>query len=249
MNPELDLVVRANDEEDIELLYQMGAKEVVQPEFEASLELSTHLFTGLRFPATGVQQNIQRIRQSRYATLRGDRSEEEIIQELQAATKTMSSKWYPLPDDSPLIGKTLEKANLRRLTGATLIGIIRSNQEKIDYPSPENTLNQGDNLLIVGDHDELVAFRQLAQGEVKILPQDSDSCLLVFVPEDSPVVGKTPAELKIDEEFSISIQAIRRSGRYIRFPDGDNQIKAKDKLLLFGELENIARLTQVISAS
>ncbi len=246
-NPELDLVVRANDEEDIELLYQMGAKEVVQPEFEASLELSTHLFIGLGFPATGVQQNIQQIRQSRYASLRGDRSLAEIAQELQAATRTMGSKWYPLPDDSPLIGKTLEKAYLRRLTGATLIAIIRSNQEKIDYPTSETMINQGDNLLLVGDSDELAAFEQLAQGKVKILPQDNDSSLLVLVPENSLIIGKTLKELKIDERFGVSIQGIRRSGKYIRFPDGDNQIKAKDQLLVFGQLNKITGFTQFIS--
>jgi CPA2 family monovalent cation:H+ antiporter-2 len=41
--PDLDIVVRANHDRDLELLYQLGAKEVVQPEFEASLEMVTHL--------------------------------------------------------------------------------------------------------------------------------------------------------------------------------------------------------------
>ena len=45
--PDLDIVVRANQGKDIELLYQLGAREVVQPEFEASLELSAHLLNGV----------------------------------------------------------------------------------------------------------------------------------------------------------------------------------------------------------
>lgn len=246
-NPELDLVVRANEEKDIEILYQMGAKEVVQPEFEASLELSTHLFTGLGFPAMGVQQNIQEIRKSHYVNFRSDRSQAKIAAELQEATRTMRSRWYSLPDNSPLIGKSLEKAYIRRLTGVTLMAITRGNQEKIEYPNPETIINGGDSLLLIGEGDELNAFEQLAQGEIKLLPQENDSCLWVLVPENSLVVGQTLEELNVSQRFSVSVQAIRRAGKYIRFPDGSNHIQPGDQILLFGTLDSLTQLTQLIS--
>jgi CPA2 family monovalent cation:H+ antiporter-2 len=246
-NPELDLVVRANEEKDIEILYQMGAKEVVQPEFEASLELSTHLFTGLGFPAMSVQQNIQEIRKSHYVNFRSDRSQAKIAVELQEATRTMRSRWYSLPDNSPIIGKSLEKAYIRRLTGVTLMAITRDNQEKIEYPSPETVINGGDSLLLVGEGDELNAFEQLAKGEINLLPQENDSCLWVLVPENSLVVGQTLAELNVSQRFSVSIQAIRRAGKYIRFPDGSNHIQPGDQILLFGTLDSLTQLTQLIS--
>jgi len=47
--PGLRFGCRANHDKDIELLYQLGAREVVQPEFEAGLELATHLLTGMGF--------------------------------------------------------------------------------------------------------------------------------------------------------------------------------------------------------
>ena len=246
-NPELDLVVRANEEKDIEILYQMGAKEVVQPEFEASLELSTHLFTGLGFPAMSVQQNIQEIRKSHYVNFRSDRSQAKIAVELQEATRTMRSRWYSLPDNSPIIGKSLEKAYIRRLTGVTLMAITRGNQEKVEYPSPETIINAGDSLLLVGEGDELNAFEQLAKGEINLLPQENDSCLWVLVPENSLVVGQTLAELNVSQRFSVSIQAIRRAGKYIRFPDGSNHIQPGDQILLFGTLDSLTQLTQLIS--
>jgi len=246
-NPELDLVVRANEEKDIEILYQMGAKEVVQPEFEASLELSTHLFTGLGFPAMGVQQNIQEIRKSHYVNFRSDRSQAKIAAELQEATKTMRSRWYSLPDNSPLIGKSLEKAYIRRLTGVTLMAITRGNQEKIEYPNPETIINGGDSLLLIGEGDELNAFEQLAKGEITLLPQENDSCLWVLVPENSLVVGQTLEELNVSQRFSVSVQAIRRTGKYIRFPDGSNHIQPGDQILLFGTLDSLTQITQLIS--
>ena len=247
LNPELDLVVRASSEKDIELLYQMGAKEVVQPEFEASLELSTHLFAGLGFPLVAIQQNIQQIRASHYSTLRPEQSQDEIFREIQEATRTMKSKMYALPPNSVLVGKTIEKAYLRSLTGVILMAITRSNGEKIDYPEPGTAIQKGDIFLLVGETDELATFNKLAKGETPPLPKDTDSSLWVVVPENSVVAGKTLAELTFEQQFGTIVQAIRRKGKYIRFPDGNNVIQADDKLLLFGNLALLADIGQKIA--
>jgi CPA2 family monovalent cation:H+ antiporter-2 len=247
LNPELDLVVRASSEKDIELLYQMGAKEVVQPEFEASLELSTHLFAGLGFPLVAIQQNIQQIRASHYSTLRPEQSQDEIFREIQEATRTMKSKMYALPPNSVLVGKTVEKAYLRSLTGVILMAITRSNGEKIDYPEPDTAIQKGDTFLLVGETDELATFNKLAKGETPPLPKDTDSSLWVVVPENSVVAGKTLAELTFEQQFGTIVQAIRRKGKYIRFPDQDNAIQAGDKLLLFGNLALLADIGQKIA--
>ncbi|MGH2415647.1 MAG: NAD-binding protein, partial [Microcystaceae cyanobacterium] len=45
LSPDLDVVVRATNDKSIEVLYQLGAREVVQPEFEASLEMAAHMLT------------------------------------------------------------------------------------------------------------------------------------------------------------------------------------------------------------
>ncbi len=68
----LDIVARAFNDSDIDSLYQLGAKEVVHPEFEASLELSTHLLLSLGESKQTVQSEIINVRNSRYADLRPD---------------------------------------------------------------------------------------------------------------------------------------------------------------------------------
>ncbi|ELS00002.1 cation:proton antiporter [Gloeocapsa sp. PCC 73106] len=247
LNPELDLVVRANEEKDIELLYQLGAKEVVQPEFEASIELSSHLFTGLGIPLLSVQENMQQIRNSHYSTLRPEMSEDEVSREIKEATSKMKSKWYALPANSPLPGKTLEKAYIRRLTGVVLMAINRANGEKLDYPEPETVINEGDKFLVVGEAQELAAFERLARREVKQLPGEDDSCIWIFVPENSGIAGKTLAELNFSEQFGVSIQAIRRKGKYVRFPESYHQIQVGDSLLVFGKLESLTQVSQSIT--
>ncbi|MFS8827081.1 sodium:calcium exchanger, partial [Synechococcus sp. R60.1] len=68
--PQLDVVVRATDKEDIEQLYQLGAREVVHPEFEASLGLCSHVLLELGEPPDIIQQEILAIRSSHYRDLR-----------------------------------------------------------------------------------------------------------------------------------------------------------------------------------
>ncbi len=68
--PHLDIVARAFKDSDIDLLYQLGAKEVVHPEFEASLELSTHILLAMGESIEQVDMEIREVRQSRYAEFR-----------------------------------------------------------------------------------------------------------------------------------------------------------------------------------
>ena len=68
--PHLDIVARAAKDADIDALYYLGAKEVVHPEFEASLEMSTHLLLCLGERDQNVRQEIMAVRQSRYVNFR-----------------------------------------------------------------------------------------------------------------------------------------------------------------------------------
>lgn len=239
--PELDAVVRAGQDKDIEMLYQLGAKEVVQPEFEASLELSTHLLVGSGFSPFRVQRDMSEIRSSHYLELRPERSSEDVSRDLQIAAQDMNSRWYALPEQSPLIGLTLEEAELRRITGVTLVAIRRASGEVMDYPSAQTALEPGDRLLLVGDADELAAFADLAKGEVPVLTKDL-SCQWVSLPESSPAVGAVLSDLNLNHQYGVQVQAIRREGRFIRFPDGKDDLQAGDRLLLCG---TTAQLNQV----
>ncbi|HTL89620.1 MAG TPA: cation:proton antiporter [Leptolyngbya sp.] len=233
ISPELDLVVRANKDKDIELLYQLGAREVVQPEFETSLELSAHLLSGIGLPDLAIQREVQSIRNSHYLELRPDQPSEQISRELKAAANEMNSRWYALPEASPLLGMSIEETDIRRLTGVTVMSIRRAGGTEFDYPDRQMTLEQGDRLLIVGEGDEIAAFDQLAKGEAAV-PSINSSCQWLQVPPDSLLVGKTLVELDLQQQYSIRVQTIRRDGKLIRSPQDEIDIQAGDRLLLCG---------------
>lgn len=68
--PKLDIIARSHYNSEIDILTQMGAKEVVQPEFEAALELSRHLLTTLGEPESHIYNIITDIRTDRYRSIR-----------------------------------------------------------------------------------------------------------------------------------------------------------------------------------
>ncbi len=71
--PGLDIIVRSHSDKEIDILTQMGAKEVVQPEFEAALELGTHLLKTLGAAETQIYSIINHIRIDKYMSIRPDR--------------------------------------------------------------------------------------------------------------------------------------------------------------------------------
>lgn len=67
--PELDIIARSHNNEEIDLLTQLGAKEVVQPEFEAALELGSHLLRTLGEQPQVIQSVLEGIRGDRYQSI------------------------------------------------------------------------------------------------------------------------------------------------------------------------------------
>jgi CPA2 family monovalent cation:H+ antiporter-2 len=161
--PDLDITVRAHASDEIDALYQLGAQEVVQPEFEASLEMGAHLLLKLGDSVSAVQQVVHRYRSGRYRDILPERAEYWGRSDLDAATEGFPKHWYLLEPKSPLVGLSLAQANVRRATGATIMAIERQKQLHA-YPLGDTVLEAGDRLLVVGNADEHHAFTALIHG-------------------------------------------------------------------------------------
>lgn len=245
--PELDLVVRATQDKNIELLYQLGAKEVVQPEFEASLEMATHLLTGLDLSPAVVQQEMQQIRKDHYLDLRPERTASEVSRNLQQATRDLNRRWYPLPSDSPLIGMSLEEADMRYLIGVSLMAIRRADGKEIDYPDNQTRLEEGDRLLVVGADEELAALAEFAVGRTAV-PGENSACQWTTINKDTPILGKTLKDLHINEKYGVKVEAIRRDGKFIRSPNEQTNLHVGDQVLLCGSLPSLNQLQPLFAA-
>ncbi len=246
--PELNVVVRAKNDKHIEALYQLGAKEVVQPEFEASLEMSTHILTNVGLSPAIVQQEVQQIRNRHYLDLRPEQTASEVSRDLRQATQDLNGRWYPLPTGSPLIGMTLEEADMRYLTGVSLMAIRRASGEEIDYPDMGKRLEDGDRLLVVGSDEELAALDEFAIGKA-VIPGEHSACQWVKLNPDCPVLDLTLADLDISNIHGVQVQAIRRDGKFIRLPDLGIKLQVHDQVLLCGNLPSLDQIEQLFTGA
>ncbi|MEO9123713.1 MAG: TrkA C-terminal domain-containing protein, partial [Microcoleus sp.] len=244
--PDLDIVVQANQDKDIELLYQLGAWEVVQPEFEASLELSAHLLAGMGVSAMAIGRDVQQIRSSRYLELRPARQPLAVSRDLKVAVRDLNGDWYNLPSGSPIAGMTLEETNLRQLTGVSVMAIVREDGEEIDYPNGKAALESGDRLLVVGEPEELISFELLAKGEIAV-PQGDSSCQWLRLPANSPWVGQKLSEVDLLTQYGVQVRAIRREGKFTRWPDGTTDLQEGDRLLLCGAFYELGLMQRTAS--
>jgi monovalent cation:H+ antiporter-2, CPA2 family len=244
-SPDLDIVARATQDQDLELLYQLGATEVVQPEFEASLELSSHLLNRLGLEKENVQAQLQLIREGRYTDFRTERSASKKQREVRSAAQELNNTWYMLPENSPLLGMSIIETDCRRLTGIALMAIQRASGEEVDYPEPMTSLLAGDRLLLVGQPSEITAFKDLAGGEVS-KPAEGSSCQWVTVTDKSPMEGQLLNLVNVNQQYRVQIQALRRKGEFFRFPAGDMVLLEGDRLLLCGALSDLMAVSNLL---
>lgn len=243
--PELDVTVRSHVNLEIDALYQLGAREVVQPEFEASLEMGAHMLTTLGAEAQQVQQAVDECRAGRYQSILPERPDFVAANELAVAVEGLEGDWYTLGASSPLVGLTLAQADIRRLTGASVMA-VRRGKEVIRYPGPQTVLGAGERLLVVGNAREDAAFEELLAGKAQ--PSAGRPERWVEVKEGSPIAGQTLAEADLRRRYGVLVQAVLRSERLIRFPNAETFVCTGDRLMVCGSSEDIERLKQVLEA-
>jgi len=72
-------------------------------------------------------------------------------------------EWYSLDRGSAVAGEKLGDTNVRERTGASVIAIQRD-EEVIASPGPNERLEAGDTLVVIGDREDCLAFESLISG-------------------------------------------------------------------------------------
>ncbi len=144
-------------------------------------------------------------------------------------------------DGSPLIGRSLEEAQLARTLGVQVVAIVRSGIERL-APSARDVLRAGDHLVVKGRRADLE--QRLAFGELQLtdlgpvtLAGDSDAVggLVVRLREDSRLAGRTLREFNLHNQLQVVVAGAWRAGACLEEPLPDQTLDAGDELLILGE--------------
>jgi len=165
LNPGLPIVARATRLGQLAVLRTLGIHEVVQPEFEAGLEMVRQTLLRFGFPAADIEQLSDAVRTEQYRPIEAPGTHGLSVGHLATARRTLDVVWQHVPPDSPLVGRRL--ASLSR-QGAIIVALLRDGDVS-PHPDPETTLQPGDQLAVLGDPQQQAAFA--APGEP--LPEQS----------------------------------------------------------------------------
>lgn len=155
--PQVPVIVRTQDDFDLERLQQAGATEVVPETLESSLMLASHALALVGVPMRRVLRLVQDQRDARYNLLRGyfhgadDQGEKEMEQE-RLATIT-------LPLGARALGRGLSQLRLSG-HGVRVVSLRRGNGRIVD-PASDPALEDGDTLVLSGRPEPLARAEEL----------------------------------------------------------------------------------------
>lgn len=143
-----------------------------------------------------------------------------------------------VPPGSPLVGKTIEQANLRHLPGLFLAEINRAGFV-LPAVSPREVLRPDDQLVFVGVVDSVVELQKIrglvpATDQVFKLaaPRANRTLIEAVVSNTCPVVNRTIRDGQFRTRYNAVVIAVARNGERIKQKIGDIVLRAGDTLLL-----------------
>ncbi|MGA0571991.1 monovalent cation:proton antiporter-2 (CPA2) family protein [Variovorax sp. VNK109] len=159
--PHVPVIVRTQDDHDLEKLQEAGATEVVPEAIEGSLMLASHALALVGVPMRRVIRLVQDQRDARYNLLRGyfHGTDDDTVNERdheRLATVT-------LPYGAKSLGRTLEHFALHALN-VRVVSLRRANG-KLATEGDDATLQDGDTLVLSGKAETLaIAEEKLLRG-------------------------------------------------------------------------------------
>jgi CPA2 family monovalent cation:H+ antiporter-2 len=171
-NPTVHIVARAEGIEQMQVLHEHGVYEVVQPEFEAGLEITRQALLHLNIPATDIQRFTDTIRRELYAPLYHAHDEYQAMAQLQSVSNLLELSWVRLTANSTFIGRTIQELKLRSETGASVVSVIQDGKLHPN-PNADYQFAVGDLVGVIGNFEQLAAFQAMATP-VQIQTNDTE---------------------------------------------------------------------------
>ena len=156
-----------------------------------------------------------------------------------------------LPENSPLVGKTVADLEALGDGEVTVAGIIREHSHRY-VPRPHWTLYANDILVLQGDPTALQPM--VDQAKLKLLgaeeiaelkPRDKDDDLLetteAVIAPDSLLIGRTPQDLHLRQTYEVNLLALSRGGQQTTTRLQHSRFEAGDIVVLQGRQSQLAR--------
>jgi CPA2 family monovalent cation:H+ antiporter-2 len=179
LNPGSVILTRTTYLAEIEELYRLGSHEVIAEEFEASIEIVTRILRVYHLPRAAVAAEIKSIRDTHFGIFLADRHI--TVPRLRLSDRMeLLVETIQVPGSSSFAGLSIAETQLRKRSGASILGIRREEKTWVN-PDPREKILPGDFLVLTGTKQQLRQAIELlgkkdpgeAGGETPAQPRES----------------------------------------------------------------------------
>jgi len=148
-----------------------------------------------------------------------------------------------ITEESSLINRTLRQVDFRHRFGLIVLA-IRRGENSLRTSLETIPLQAGDTLLVQGRRTRLDTFQDHKDFIISPAQEDQvyhleDRLMMVRLPEDSSLVGKSLAESRLGDAFGLGVMGIVRQEKSQLMPDPDQRLEIGDTLLIKGRQEDL----------
>ncbi len=177
----------------------------------------------------------------------GDATEEEIL--FQAGIDRARSLITTLPDDTKNVFVVLSARTLNPSLNIISRASDVESMRKLLYAGATSVVATaeltGVRMAMMATKPGLISFLDVVtfSGRENLRLEE------IHVGEDSPLTGKTLAEIRLPQKYNLIVISMRKGGEYIFNPRGDTNVESNDKLIVLGKEEDILKLQENLRGS
>lgn len=152
--------------------------------------------------------------------------------------------------DSPLAGKTIREADLKKRFGIRIVKIIRGSYV-LNLPALDERIFPADRLVVLGSDDQLARFAKEAEYKAPDSEVNRPEMLLrsFTIGPDSLLAGRCIGNSGIRECTHCLVVGIDRNDRSLMNPDADTKLEPGDLVWVVGEEPHIYSLLGYVPAA
>ena len=196
--------------------------------------------------APGINHLLRIFNENLYARERLAESQRGLEREVEDSliSLEMNIAEVEVPENSAFAGKALKELNIRNVTGANIVRIIRGGVN-INIPGGNHRLYPGDRIILAGSDTDVAAFQKMLETSLAHIEQDdSINTSIVLdnftVNADSPLCGKSIIRSGIREKGNCIVMGlVRPSEDFYTNPDPNLVIQADDIIIVAGEKQKM----------
>ena len=199
--------------------------------------------------APGINQFLRLFNENLYARERLAESKRGLEREVEDTLLSleMNIAEVVVPDNSAFAGKALKDLNIRNITGANIVRIIRGGVN-INIPGGTHRLYPGDRIIIAGSDSDILAFQQLLETSMSAEHDTKNANTNIIldnytIPTGSSLSGKSILKSGIREKGGCIVMGVLKPNKetFVN-PDPNIILNEGDIIIVAGEKQKISTL-------